>query len=382
MPRLRSPVRREGAERYLLLTLVSFAASVVLTRVYLELTGYPQIGSGVLHIAHVLWGGLLLFLAALAPIIFANRWAYRLAAVLGGVGVGLFIDEVGKFITQTNDYFFPLAAPIIYAFFLLTVMIYLQIRRPSRQDSRTELYSALDQVMELIENDLDEGERADLETRLRRVIAQAQYPEHTRLAEALLAVLNSDTLTLAHPNPNVFLRLGTRLGELQARLLKQARYRLLLIAGLAFAGAGALVEFVVFAGVLISPDWLEFVAAALLLDEQFVNSPTSITWFLVLLALGSITGLMMFVGSMLMLFKREWLGSQIGYLGLLVSLTTVTLLLFYFDQFAAISTTILQFILLIGLLRYRRLYLGGDSGIDQIAREVNQAGETAERAEE
>ncbi|MFN8448618.1 MAG: hypothetical protein U0521_08520 [Anaerolineae bacterium] len=43
MIRLRSPVKREGAERYLLLTLVSFAASVVLTRIYLELTGYPQI---------------------------------------------------------------------------------------------------------------------------------------------------------------------------------------------------------------------------------------------------------------------------------------------------------------------------------------------------
>lgn len=357
MIQLRSPVRREGAERYLLLTLISFAASVVLTRTYLELTGYPQIGGGVLHIAHVLWGGLLLFLAALAPILFANRWAYRLAAVLGGVGVGLFIDEVGKFITQTNDYFFPLAAPIIYAFFLLTVILYLQIRRPSRRDSRTELYSALDQIMELIENDLDHNERASLEARLMRVIRDAQYPEHVRLAEALLAVINSDTLYIATPNPNLFQRTSARLDALQARLINQVRYRLLIIAGLGIAGFGSLVQFIVFAGVLFSPDWLEFVAATLLLDEQFVNSPTSITWFLVLVALGSITGLMMSAGAVLMLLGHDRRGSELSYLGLLISLTTVTLLLFYFDQFAAVSSTIVQFILLIALLNYRRMYL-------------------------
>ncbi|MCC6805746.1 MAG: hypothetical protein IT319_22885 [Anaerolineae bacterium] len=367
MLQLRSPVRREGAERYLLLTLISFAASVVLTRTYLEMTGYPQIGSGALHIAHVVWGGLLLFLATLAPIIFANRWAYRVAAVLGGVGVGLFIDEVGKFITQSNDYFFPLAAPIIYAFFLLTVMIYLQIRRPSRMDSRSELYSALDQIMELIENDLDHAERASLEARLMRVIRDARIPEHVRLAEALLAVINSDTLYIAPPNPNIFQRASARFEALEARLINQARYRLLLIAGLALAGIGSLVEFAVFAGVLLSRDWLEFVATVLLLDEKFVNSPTSITWFLVLLALGSITGVMMLTGGALMLVRRERLGSELGYLGLVISLTTVTLLLFYFDQFAAVSSTLMQFILLIALLRYRRMYLGTGSGIEVLS---------------
>lgn len=84
---LRQPVRREGAEHYLFLTLISFAGTVMATRVYLEMTGYPRIGGGELHIAHALFGGFFLFVAALLPILLAGRRVYRVAAVLGGVGI-------------------------------------------------------------------------------------------------------------------------------------------------------------------------------------------------------------------------------------------------------------------------------------------------------
>src|SRR5258706_13557795 len=120
-------VQRDSAERYLSVVLLSFAASVSLTRLFLSLTGYPQIGGGELHIAHALWGGLLLFIAALLPLIIANRWVFGTSAALAGIGVGLFIDEVGKFITQRSDYFYPAAAPIVYTFFLLTILLFFNI---------------------------------------------------------------------------------------------------------------------------------------------------------------------------------------------------------------------------------------------------------------
>src|SRR3974377_1328813 len=107
----RRPVRRSEADKDILYMLLSFAASVVITRVFLQLTGFPKIGgeSG-LHIAHLLWGGLLLFIATLLALIFANQWVYPVTAILSGIGVGLFIDELGKFLTARNRYFYPRAA--------------------------------------------------------------------------------------------------------------------------------------------------------------------------------------------------------------------------------------------------------------------------------
>jgi hypothetical protein len=44
----------------------------------------------------MLWGGLLLIVAALLPQVFVGRRALILSSLAAGFGVGLFIDEVGS----------------------------------------------------------------------------------------------------------------------------------------------------------------------------------------------------------------------------------------------------------------------------------------------
>ena len=73
---------------FLLLMIAAFAVTVAGRGWFLALTGYPKVGGGGLHVAHMLWGGLLLVIAALLPLLFVGRRMLLLSALLAGVGVG------------------------------------------------------------------------------------------------------------------------------------------------------------------------------------------------------------------------------------------------------------------------------------------------------
>ncbi|MBE0428627.1 MAG: hypothetical protein IBX61_01990 [Thermoleophilia bacterium] len=105
--------------------MVAAVATILGVRLILKITGYPQVGGATLHIAHAIWGGLLMGISILMLIIFLSKRVETLAALTGGAGFGLFIDEVGKFTTQTNDYFFQPSVAIMYVTF---IALYLSVR--------------------------------------------------------------------------------------------------------------------------------------------------------------------------------------------------------------------------------------------------------------
>jgi len=115
-------VRDRQAWQHLEAFVICAVVTVLITRSFLSATGYPKIGSGGLHIAHMLWGGLLLLIAQLLTLSYLGPVTKPLAAVLGGVGFGLFIDEVGKFVTADNNYFYRPAVAIMYVVFVLIVL--------------------------------------------------------------------------------------------------------------------------------------------------------------------------------------------------------------------------------------------------------------------
>ena len=337
-----------------MLMMLSFAASVSLTRLFLELTGYPQLGDAELHIAHVLWGGLMLFAAALLPLIYANRWVYDVSAILAGIGIGLFIDEVGKFITQTNDYFYPAAAPIIYAVFLLTVLIFMRVRKPIAVDSRAEMYRALESMGEVLDHDLEPKELADLRERLERIAQNQQSPDFARLASQLVEFLNSDELLVAPERMTLVERLGAGLVELENRWVSKSRHKAAQIGGLAALGTVSVIQS---GQILLGSS--EDLAAALseMVLEGRVGSSTGATLFSLQVVLEGVVGLLILTGAVLMLFGRDRLGTTLAFFGLLLSLIVVNLLTFYFEQFSTIIVAIVQFVVLVAVIRYRQRFL-------------------------
>ena len=135
--RLRRPARSFDLHQHLTTLFVCAVATVLFTRALLAATGYPQVGGSSLHIAHVLWGGLLLLAALIAVLAFLSPAAKPVAAVVGGVGFGLFIDEVGKFVTKDVNYFYRPAIAIIYVSFVLLFLVirWLARRRFSAEEA-------------------------------------------------------------------------------------------------------------------------------------------------------------------------------------------------------------------------------------------------------
>jgi len=348
-------VKRAKAETYVLITLVSFAASVIVTRVYLELTGYPQIGSGDLHIAHVLWGGLALYIAGLLPLILLNRGALTWSAILNGVGVGLFIDEVGKFITKRVDYFYPPAAPIIYAFFLLSVLLYFLVRRPVQKHARSELFRAIEELPALLDGVLLEQERQAIAARL-AYAQQSTEPKFAALATVLANYLAAEQAPAAHSAVG-FVQTARRTVVQWGHKLGQQRHRRIVLwlvglqSVLAVASVGLLVLILVAPQIFAQPLGQQVVTA------NEVRSAANQAWFVLRFVLQVGVSFIALWAFVLLWRGQEERGISAASFGLTLSLTTVILLTFYLNQFGAITYAVFQFGLLLFFQAYRQWYL-------------------------
>ena len=349
-------ILRRHAERYILITLLSFALTVGLTRLFLYLTGYPQLGGGSLHIAHVLWGGLFLFAAIILILTYINQKIFILSAVLSGIGVGLFIDEVGKFITATNDYFFPAAAPIIYSFFLLTVLVYTLVVRRSRRNTRMELYQLLGGLEEILDEDFSEIELEQLQAQIQIVRQNPMYHDLQPIADGLEKYLDQELKHRPIPKPMLLDRLNARWIVFRDRHLTRSRIKSFLVGGLLGLSIWELLYPITLLSQLRSPDYLldQFF---FLVRSELVTGPVTIGLFVIRFSFQLILGITLTITVFLFLINKDKKASATAYICLLFLLTVLNLVLFYFDQFSTILNAGVQFIVLLTLIHYRRKYL-------------------------
>jgi uncharacterized membrane protein len=161
-------------------------ASFLGIRWFLALTDYPRVGSNGIHIAHMLWGGLLMLLALLLLLAFLDRSIGQVAAVIAGLGFGTFIDEIGKFVTADNDYFYRPAVALVYAAFVVTFLLARAFVGQRRLTEKEALANALHLLAESADGPIEPDDRAQVAHLLAWTDPQAAG---TRLIERYLAEL-------------------------------------------------------------------------------------------------------------------------------------------------------------------------------------------------
>ena len=137
---------------------VSAIVSIFAIRIFLKLAGYPQLGGGDFHIAHMLFGGFFMVSAIIILLSFLGETSKNIASILGGIGFGTFIDELGKFITSDNDYFFQPTVAFIYIIFVLLFLISRFIPRYRQVSQKEYLINAIEMIKESLVNDFDPEE--------------------------------------------------------------------------------------------------------------------------------------------------------------------------------------------------------------------------------
>lgn len=202
----RSFVRGVSMSSVLETFLVCAVASLLVLRFVLKMTGYPQIGGEGLHIAHIFWGGMLMLAAMVLLFVYITPNSRHLAAVIGGVGFGVFIDELGKYITSDGNYFFRPTVGLIYIIFVLLYLAFQGFRRFRPQTEQERLANALELTKKATLHGWDRGDAR----RLAELLGGCD--QRDPLVAALTRLLGEVDAS-APSHPNVFARLRARLHE-------------------------------------------------------------------------------------------------------------------------------------------------------------------------
>jgi len=271
------------------------------------------------------------------------------------VGVGLFIDEVGKFITSTNDYFYPAAAPIIYVFFLLAVLVYLFVRRQSRHKPVEELFSLIQQLEEIVDRGLTEEEREKMIIRVEHLQNRIHGKELLRMCASILEFLNDREYKLPGKKESFWMRWWERLERFEKKTFHHQISWILLTIGFLILAVWLII--IPTRSILVPFDSTHIqVLITDLFGPRLALSTTGLLEFQGLILLQTLTSLLAFATALILILRLEKISLRLGFVTLIFALTIVNLLTFYFDQFSTIFEALFQTILLVSLLRYRHRF--------------------------
>jgi hypothetical protein len=171
-------IKRASASDNVLLFLVSASFSVLATRFLLDISGYPQIARGNLHLAHAIFGGLFLSIANVLMLTLHGKKIRQASAIIAGLGFGQFIDELGKFITRDNNYFFQPVPMLIYLTFIFLFFLYHYLDKYTPRTPKEIIYEVFEYFEEFAENNFHAPIKQKITHALQRLLEDSAQNYH------------------------------------------------------------------------------------------------------------------------------------------------------------------------------------------------------------
>ena len=238
------------------------------------------------------------------------------------------------------------------------MLVYLQVSKPRIRNARIELYAALEYLEQVLDRDLDPHERRLLALHLEAASAQCDTPELARLASLLLDFVQGEWIFEVPPSHNRLDNLRSTFHSWQSRLYAKPAARPGLAAGLGILGFSSISASV----------WLAIGNIRMTGFEvgflTRLNTSTAYSYWIFTLAFSfGITGLGLLFGAAWVwpdlsvspsINSRYSRGLHWSFASLVLQLTVLDLLLFYYLQFSTAVLVIIQLILLLAVIHNDR----------------------------
>jgi len=260
-----------------------------------------------------------------------DRYSTSLAAVLGGFGFGTFIDEIGKFVTSNNNYFFQPSVALIYVTFVVIYVSFQSINGHRILTQQERLVNVLEITKDAVVDDLDVLERKSALDLLDK--CDQNDPLVKALRDMLLAIESVPV-----PKPGLYTKSKDLARRIYCRIIAEKWFSTAIVAFFVVHSLFSLFEGMV----LLLIKGLE----ALMQMELVHLSPAE--WFSI--ASPALASVFVILGIMRIQSSRKEAYQRFKS-AILVQIFLVQTLAFYKDQFSALLGLAIN-ILVLSVLRY------------------------------
>ncbi|HWS49196.1 MAG TPA: hypothetical protein VN174_04070 [Candidatus Methanoperedens sp.] len=341
--------KRLDASSKLLEFLIWAILSLFGTRIFLVVFDNPIIGRGDWHFAHVLWGGLFMLIGIIIFLVNYGKKSIKYASIFSGIGWGMFIDEIGKYVTSDNNYWFRPAIIFIYISFIILFLLYRFLERKTPPTKSSLWHELLESCQEIIDSDIEKKEKKEILKKIRNIEKLTPSSHELKILTDIRTWLESTIPLKDKAEFNLVKFIASSLQISYSRLFKKKVVYYSLIAYSFWYILDKLYDTV---RLILNSNKL------LLLQDYYRHydffSRADVYMISLKFIIEVLIATLYTIGLYFWLRKKTSKGIKFYQFGLLLNIFIGSIIKFYFEQFSAVLSLILALLLWSWLDNYRR----------------------------